>query len=163
HAMGPQIVADGVFACRQRHVVPGRAVAEGRAARIEGHARGPADRRLHIGPVEAHAHLRQTVNIWRLQRPVPLMGQVIPSQLVAHDEQYVADHIKPHLSSCRFTYLMYRYYGKASSISPKRGNKTNFACGISVNMHTYVHGLLHALSTRETPSREDIRLRIQNV
>ena len=86
-----QPVAEREFAHRQRHVVPGGAVAEHVAPGIEGHPRRAADRRLAIGAGEARSFRCQPVQMRRLQRRMPVAGEIIPAKLVCHDEEDIAD------------------------------------------------------------------------
>ena len=86
-----QPVAEREFAHRQRDIVPGGAVAEHVAPRVEGHARGAADRRLAVGAGEARSLRREAVQMRRLQRRMAVTGQIVPAQLVRHDEQDVAN------------------------------------------------------------------------
>ncbi len=89
HAVVTQIVAHGPLADFQRHHVPGRAMAVHVAAGVGGHARRAAQRRLDIGTVEPNAPLRQPVDIRCLQMRMTITTQIIPAQLVEHDEQNV--------------------------------------------------------------------------
>ena len=86
-----QIIAHGHLAHLERKAVPGGAVRGDITAGIEAHARGAADRRLHIGAGEAYATRRQRVDIRGLQRRMARAGQVVETQLVAHDEEDVLD------------------------------------------------------------------------
>ena len=84
-----QIVAERHLADLERKSIPRRTVRLHVAPGVEAHARGAADRRLHIGAREPHATRRQRVDVRRAQRGMARAGQVIPAQLVAHDEQDV--------------------------------------------------------------------------
>ena len=91
HPERAQVVAERHLPHVQRDAVPGGAVRANVAAGVEAHARGTADRRLHVGAGEAHAAGGQGVDVGCMQPGVPVTGQVIPAQLVAHDEEDVAD------------------------------------------------------------------------
>src|SRR6266581_3746961 len=73
-------------------------MAEDCAPRIEGHSRRSADRRLHIGTVEANADICQSIDIRCGERRVATARQVVVSKLIAHDEKDVADG---HVSALR--------------------------------------------------------------
>ena len=90
HAVRAQMVAERLLAHRQRHEVPHRAVAAHVAPGVGRHARGAADRALHEGSVEAQAARGERVDVRRVQARVAIAGQVVGAQLVAHDEQHVA-------------------------------------------------------------------------
>src|SRR5258706_16399984 len=66
------------------------------AAGIEGHPRGTADRRLHIGVREAHAELCQPVDIRCFQRRMAGAPQIVMAKLIAHDPDDVvgARHVR---------------------------------------------------------------------
>ena len=85
----PQVVADGKLADGKRDAVPGRAMTEHRAARVEARARRSAYGGLHVGAVEADSHLGDRVDVGSLERRMTVAGQIVPAQLVAHDEQDV--------------------------------------------------------------------------
>ena len=85
-----QIVAERHLADLQRNAVPGRAVRLHVAAGVEAHARGAAHRRLHVGAREAHAPRRERIDVGCVQLGMAVAGQVVPAQLVAHDEEDVA-------------------------------------------------------------------------
>ena len=87
---GLQIVAQRTLINRQRHKIPAGTMAEGRAARVERHARGPANRRTAVGPVEPHAARGDAVDVGGVHRRLPVAGEVVPAELVRHDEQHVA-------------------------------------------------------------------------
>ena len=56
-------------------------------------AAGLGDRLWIIGgnlPAQDHDALRQFVDRWRLQQRMAVARQVVPAQLVAHDEEHVA-------------------------------------------------------------------------
>ena len=89
HPERAQIVAERHLADLQRHAVPGRAMRLHIAPGVEAHARGSAHRRLHIGAREAHTLGRKPIDVRRGQPGVSVAGQVIPAQLVAHDEENV--------------------------------------------------------------------------
>jgi hypothetical protein len=91
YAMRLQVIAERHLPDRQRDEVPRRAMREHRAPRIERGARGPAHGRLHEGFVEPYAKRRETVDVRCLQMRMSRAGQVIPAQLVAHDEQDILD------------------------------------------------------------------------
>ncbi len=86
-----QIFAERYFADRQRHAVPGRAVARHVAAGVERHARGAAHAGLHERAIEAHAAPRELVEMSRREKGMAVAAEMIGAQLVAHDEQDVAD------------------------------------------------------------------------
>ncbi len=90
HAQRAQVVAERHLADLERIAVPGGAVRAHVAAGVEAHARGAADGRLHVGAREAHAAGRQRVDVGRVQLGVAGAGEIIPAQLVAHDEEDVA-------------------------------------------------------------------------
>ena len=90
YAQRPQVVTQRHLADLERHRVPHRAVRLHVAPRVEAHARRPAHRRLHIGPREAHTPRRQPVDVGRLELGMPRARQIVPPELVAHDEQDVA-------------------------------------------------------------------------
>ena len=85
HADLLQVIAERRLADAQRPAVPVRAVRAHVAPGIEGHARGAADRRLHIGVGEAHPALCHRVDIRGLQRGVAGAAEIIMAKLVAHD------------------------------------------------------------------------------
>ena len=89
HAAGPQVVAQRLHAHRQRHEVPCRAVAADVAPGVGGHARSAAHRPLHEGACEAHASRGQGVQVRGVQLGMAGLGQVIPAQLIGHDEKHV--------------------------------------------------------------------------
>ena len=82
-----QMVAERWFPYAQRHAVPGGPMAAHIAAGIGRHARGSADRRLHIGVGEPHAALGEGVDMRGVQMRVAVAAQVIEPQLVGHDPQ----------------------------------------------------------------------------
>ena len=87
HADLLEVIAQRRLADAQRPAVPVRAVRAHVAAGVEAHARGAADRRLHVGAREAHAARRQRVDVRRLQRRMPGAAEIVVAQLVAHDEE----------------------------------------------------------------------------
>lgn len=90
---GAQVVAQGQLLQRQRHRVPGHLVAADVAPGVRGHPRRPADGALGIGTGEAHALRGQAVDVRRVQIGMAVAGQVIATQLVAHDVEDVADRL----------------------------------------------------------------------
>ena len=118
-----QPVAEREFAHRQRDIVPGGAVAEHVAPGIERHARRPADRRLAIGAGEARSLRRESVQMRRLQRRMPVAGQIIPAQLVRHDKQDIAN--------ARHCGLAPRRYGHSREYSAPRAGSAHVwpGCG----------------------------------
>ena len=88
-ALGADEITDIALADRERHAVPGRPVAVDVAPGQVGHARRPAERRLHEGTGEVHALRGKPVDMRRFQMRVSVAGQVIPAQLVAHDEENI--------------------------------------------------------------------------
>ena len=86
-----QVFAQRDLAYGERHAVPRGAVARNVASGVERHARGPADARLHEGALEAYAAARERVEIARGDMRVAVTAEVIGAQLIAHDEQNVAD------------------------------------------------------------------------
>ena len=62
-----------------------------------------AQRRLDVGTVEAHALCSQSVDIGRMQIRMTIAAQVIPAELVEHDEQDVLSlaHSLPPMSRRR--------------------------------------------------------------
>ena len=91
HTDRAEIVPKGQLADRQRHPVPGGAVAKDGSPGIERRARRAADGRLHISPIEADPAGGQPVDVRRFQMGMPVAAEVIPTQLVGHDEQDVFD------------------------------------------------------------------------
>ena len=89
HADLLQMIAQRRFTDAQRPAIPVRAVRTHVAAGIEGHARGAADRRLHIGVREAHAPLRHCIDVRRLQGRMAGAAQIIVAKLIAHDPEDV--------------------------------------------------------------------------
>jgi hypothetical protein len=89
HAELTQMIAQCHLSDTERKTVPLRAVRGGVAARVEAHPACAADRRLHIGFTEAHAHFGQPVKIRRVKMRMPRAAQVIEPELVIHDEQDV--------------------------------------------------------------------------
>ena len=87
HAERAQIIAHGHLADLERETVPRRAMRLHIAARIGAHARGAADRRLHIGAGETHAARRQRIDVRGFEPRMAVAGQIVPAQLVAHDEK----------------------------------------------------------------------------
>ncbi|GIT88764.1 hypothetical protein ROBYS_37800 [Roseobacter sp. OBYS 0001] len=47
---------------------------------------------MHIGPVKAHAAFGQRVDMGCFKARMPRAGQVIPPQLITHDEEDVFCH-----------------------------------------------------------------------
>jgi hypothetical protein len=86
-----QILAQRDLTDRQRHAIPCRAVARHVAPGVERHARGSTHARLHEGALEAHAAPRERVEIARGDVRMAITAEVIGAQLIAHDEQDVAD------------------------------------------------------------------------
>src|SRR5664280_2891590 len=79
------------------------------AAGIERHARGSADRGLHIGVRKAHPALGHGVDIWRLQSRMSRTPQVIEPKLIAHDPENVfwACHVL-YFGNCGQLMVRYR-------------------------------------------------------
>ncbi len=75
----------------QRDAIPRRAVTRHVAPGVHRHARRPADTRLDEGIGEAHTALRKRVEVAGGQIGVAVAAEVIGAQLVAHDEQDVAN------------------------------------------------------------------------
>ena len=90
-----QVVAQGHLADPQRKAVPLRAVARDVAPGVEAHPARPADRRLHVGVGEPHAHRRHAVEIGRVQMRMAGAAQIVEPQLVIHDEQDVHWSLPP--------------------------------------------------------------------
>lgn len=84
-----KMIAESRLADPERKPVPSRSVAAHVAARVVAHPARTANRRLHVGPVEADAGRRQLVEIRRRDMLGPVAAEVIPSQLVRHDPQDV--------------------------------------------------------------------------
>src|SRR5581483_4255019 len=89
HAERAQVIAHGHLADLEWKAVPRRAVRLHVAAGIGAHPRRAADRRLHMRPGEAHAAPGEAVDMRRREMRMAVAGQVIPAELVAHDEQDV--------------------------------------------------------------------------
>ena len=85
-----EVIAQGLLADRERNMVPGRAVTADVAACVERHPRRHAYRGLDVRAVEAHAAGGKRVDRRGVKRRMPVAGQVVPAQLVAHHEQHVA-------------------------------------------------------------------------
>ena len=97
-----KIVAHGLFVRGQGHLVPGRTVGVGIPARVEAHAAGTADRRLHVGPAEEDAPGREFVEVGRSDHRVAGAGHAVRPHLVGHDEKYVQSacgHVGPRRTS----------------------------------------------------------------
>lgn len=84
-----QVLAQRDLVDRQRHPVPGGAVARGIAPRVIAHARWAAHAGIDEGAVEARAARGQRVQAGRLQIGMAIAAQVIRPQLVGHDEQHI--------------------------------------------------------------------------
>ena len=82
-------VAHGLLVRGQGHFVPGRPVGVGIPARVEAHAAGTADRRLHVGPPEEDAFGGELVEMGRPDHGVADAGHAVRPHLVGHDEEYV--------------------------------------------------------------------------
>jgi hypothetical protein len=87
HAKLGKVIAQSRFVDPQREAVPVRAVRAHVAPGVKAHPRRPADRRLHIGTIEAHAARCQRVDVRRLQMRMTVAAEVIEPQLIAHDEE----------------------------------------------------------------------------
>ena len=75
---------------RQRHAIPGRAMARHVATGVERHARRPAHARLHEGTLEANTACGKRVDVARGEMRMPIAAEMIGAQLIAHDEQKIA-------------------------------------------------------------------------
>ena len=91
HSERAQVVTERHFADPERNAVPSGPVGLHVAARVEAHPRGSAHRRLHVGAREPDALARQRVDVGRVQLRMPRARQIVPAELVAHDEEDVAD------------------------------------------------------------------------
>jgi hypothetical protein len=89
HAERAQVIADRHLADLQRDEVPAHAMRMHVAAGVVAHARGATHRRLHVGVVEQITPAGQGIEVRGVQLGVPVAGQVVRTQLVAHDEEYV--------------------------------------------------------------------------
>ena len=86
-----KMIANGHLAGLQRHEIPACAMRMNIPASIGAHAAGAADRRLHIRLIEAHAPRGEGVYVGRVKVRMAVAGQIVPAQLVAHDEKDVSD------------------------------------------------------------------------
>ena len=59
------------------------------ATGIGAHSGVPADGRLDKGLVEPHPHGRQAIDMGRVQGLVTIATEIIPAELIEHDEQDV--------------------------------------------------------------------------
>ena len=57
---------------------------------VEAHARGATYWRLTIGTIELNAARRQSINMGRFKFWVAIAREVIPSKLIAHNEQNIS-------------------------------------------------------------------------
>jgi len=89
NAKGAEVVTECELSDRKRDLVPCGAVAENGATRVIGRAGGTADGRLHVGALKAHALGCQPVDVRCIKVRVAVARQVIPAQLIRHDEQDV--------------------------------------------------------------------------
>ncbi len=85
-----QVVAERHLAHFERDAVPGGAVRLHVAAGVEAHARGAAHGRLHVGAREPHTPGCERIDVRGGELGMSVAGQIIPAQLVAHDEEDVA-------------------------------------------------------------------------
>ena len=84
-----QMIAQSKLADLERDLVVACTMALHIAARICAHPRGAADGRLNIGTVKAHALACEPVNVWGVKMWMTIAAQVVPAQLVKHDEENV--------------------------------------------------------------------------
>jgi hypothetical protein len=85
-----EVVAERPFRNAKRHAVPVHAMVRYVPAGVEGHPRGSAYARLDVGTVEATPRTRQAVEVRGAQGRVAIHAEMVPAQLVAHDEEHVA-------------------------------------------------------------------------
>src|ERR1700677_4709925 len=90
HAERAQVVAKRPLIDAQRDVVPGGAMRAHVGAGVGRHARGAADRRLHVGAVETYAARGKRVDVRRGDAIGCGTGEIVPAHLVGHDEEHVA-------------------------------------------------------------------------
>ena len=87
-----QVIAERVLRRRQRNAVPRCAVRIHVASGIERHARRPANAGLHVRVIESHAARGQRIEM-RCVNASAVAGQMVATELVAHDEEHVADDV----------------------------------------------------------------------
>ena len=90
-----KMIANGHLAGLQRHEIPACAMRMNIPASIGAHAAGAADQRLHIRLVKAHAPRGEGVYVGRVKVRMAVAGQIVPAQLVAHDEDVSDRHSDP--------------------------------------------------------------------
>lgn len=69
--------------------IPCRTVRTHIAACVKAHSAWPTNRGLHIGLVEPHSLQGKPIQIWCLDVIGTIAAEVIPAQLVSHNEQNV--------------------------------------------------------------------------
>ncbi len=84
-----EVIAQSWFANAQGHTVVRRTVAAHVAACVGAHARWAADCGLHVGFGEANTLACQPIDVWGFQMGMAVTAEIVPAQLIAHDEQHV--------------------------------------------------------------------------
>src|SRR5947208_7346793 len=85
-----QVIAQRELGSRKRHAIPSRAMRADIATGIERHPRRAADAGLDVELIEAHATCRERIEMRRVDAAA-VARQMIAPELVAHDEQHVAN------------------------------------------------------------------------